>query len=320
MVDLIAFRNSSGELGLIQKNDDLIIFSVCMQNGIHTVSGEAQWNQWVQQVDGGYLSGDKENITKESLSYFLNNYAESISVNIIELYKVANPGSYYPRIARENIKFNYVTEEFLQDIRAYQNLQNALNELFNYIEPSTFNLKTYGHKIRELLILACTEVEYLLLKTLTQNGYSIKTRYSMDDYVKCKDILGLEKFEVELIQYPALKVFKPFYDWDVSKPTQTLPWYKAYNSVKHNRGDGITDANLEHVLDSMSAIHVLLESQYGKNIFQPWKRLTDDKSIYKTLKSPVWLCSEITAPILFSNGQGNWNEKRKYYDDNPLSL
>ncbi|RDJ54572.1 hypothetical protein AB722_19695, partial [Acinetobacter baumannii] len=70
---------------------------------------------------------------------------------IVELLEVESPGYFYPRIARENIDFNYISNDFKQDIRAYQNIQNSLDELFNYIEPSTINFSSFGHKIRELL-------------------------------------------------------------------------------------------------------------------------------------------------------------------------
>src|SRR5258707_11423506 len=46
--------------------------------------------------------------------------------------------------------------EHLQSIRL---LIERLDELFLYIEPGASGLLTYGHKTRELLILACTEVE-----------------------------------------------------------------------------------------------------------------------------------------------------------------
>jgi len=319
MMELTIFRNSSGELGLFQKEGNIVKYLIRTNNKLYSPSGENNWNAWVELIDSGNRSGDKEKTTKESIQFFLHSYAESISIEIIETHQVSRPGSYYPRIARENIEFDYVSEEFLHDVRAYQNIQISLDNLFNYIEPSTENLNAYGHKIRELLILACTEVEYLLLKTLTDNGYNEKKSYTTSDYIKCKDILKLDSFEVGLLQYPKLKRFKPFYGWNSEKPTQSLPWYCAYNSVKHNRNDSITHANLGHLLDAISAIHVLLESQYGRDIFHRWSSLTDDRSIFETKVAPKWMCSEITAPVLSGGYSINtiWIDKRKYFEDYP---
>lgn len=317
MIQTIAFRNGSGHLGFIQKDGNFINYYVNTDQELYSVSGANSWHSWIQQVEAGYLKGDKELLSVESIKFFLNNHAETISIEIIEAAEVVRPGSYYPRIDRENIYFNYVDEQFLQDVRAYQNIQASLDQLFNYIEPAIANLPAYGHKIRELLILSCTEVECLMVKCLIENGYEQKDRYSTNDYVKCKDLLGLERFEVKLIRYPTVKPFKPFQGWKSDSPTKTLIWYNAYNSVKHNRSDNITDANLEHLLDAMSAIHILLESQYGKSIFERWSGRTEDRSIFTTTVRPKWPCNEVTAPIFTAGFDFNatWSDKRQYFID-----
>lgn len=317
MLKLVAFRNAEGDLGFIQKNGDAISYFVNTKVALYSISGGSSWHSWVQQVEAGYLEGDKEEISINAIAYFLNRYAETINIRIVEMHKVENPGSYYPRIYRENIYYNYVSEQFLQDVRAYQNIQISLDVLFNYIEPAESNLKVYGHKIRELLILACTEVECLLVKTLTDNGYEHRGRFSTNDYIKCKDVLGLGDFEVSLTQYPNLKIFRPFANWITDEPTKSLQWYNAYNAVKHNRSDNISDANLEHLLDAISAIHILLESQYGKGIFERWNSLTEDRSIYKTTARPTWTCKQVSGPELVGgyDVKGKWTSERKYFED-----
>lgn len=320
-LQLFAFRTTEGHFGLIQKNANSVIYFIETDNPIYNIRESDSWNSWVQQVNAEYASGCTDTVTQEALSYYLRKHCETINPEITELKKVKRPGAYYPRIARENVDFNYVSTEFLQDVRAYRNIQSALDDLFNYIEPSTENLKTYSHKIRELLIIACTEVECLLVKTLTSNGYSEKDRYNTTDYIKCKPILGLDEYDVELTQYPSLKKFSPFSGWSSAAPTKTLPWYNAYNTVKHNRSDNIADANFEHLLDAISAIHILLESQYGKKIFSRWASRTDERSIYTTTKRPVWACENVFAPVLIDgfgfSEETRWTEERKYLHDFP---
>lgn len=307
------FRTKNGKLGLVCKSEDIVKFY--LQDDLIPVSGQWEWSDWVDRVKRGYVKGDIEQINIEVISYYL--FFQDCTEQAIELHELINPGYFYPRIARENINFNYVSNEFQQDIRAYRNIQNSLDELFNYIEPSIVNFSSFGHKIRELLILACTEVEYLLLKMLTENGYPQKKIFQTTDYIECKNILKLDCFEVELSQYSDLKIFKPFADWDRSKPTKSLPWYDAYNSVKHNRGDNITQANLEHLLDAISAIHILLESQYGNKIFTKWQSLTEDRSMFYTVKAPTWELREITAPVLEQvyHVETSWIGRRKYFED-----
>jgi hypothetical protein len=310
------FKTETGKLGLVIKSEDIIKYYI--RNGLNSISGQWEWSDWVDRVSRGYAQGDTKQLNIESISYYFA--FQRCAEKAIELYEVKYPGHYYPRIARENIDFNYLSNEFQQDIRAYRNIQNALDELFNYIEPSVINFSSFGHKIRELLILACTEVEYLLLKVLTDNGYPDKKVYRTQDYVKCKEILKLDSFEVQLNQYPNLGVFKPFVSWNSSSPTKSIVWYDAYNSVKHNRGDNIHKANLENLLNAVSAIHILLESQYGNKIFKKWESYTEDRSMFYTVKAPVWELKEITVPILEQvyKVKTSWIGPRKYFEDFPL--
>src|SRR5690242_12333578 len=85
--------------------------------------------------------------------------------------------------------------EHLQSVRL---LIERLDELFLYIEPSANSLLTYGHKTRELLILACTEVEnafrhyFRVSNTPPING----REYTTNDYVKLHPTLFLPEFEI----------------------------------------------------------------------------------------------------------------------------
>lgn len=306
------FRTKKGKLGLVKQTNT--IFTVYVKDDLFSKTTEWDWNEWVK-----YNAQDNtENLTIEAISHYLK--YQNFFEEIVELLEVENSGYFYPRIARENIDFHYISDDFKQDIRAYQNIQNSLDELFNYIEPSLINFPSFGHKIRELLILSCTEVEYLLLKMLVDNGYSSKSMYKTCDFVKCKDILKLNSFEVELTQYPKIGTFKPFAHWCESQPTKSIPWYNAYNAVKHNRGDNINEANMKHLLDAVAAIHILLESQYGNRIFNKWQSLTEDRSMFFTTKTPNWDLKDITIPELERgfNIKMNWHSSKKYFDDFPL--
>lgn len=321
---VVVFRNQRGDLGFFQKDGSKIRYLINCASDLGCIDGTGDWSTWdlnnlIKEQDGG--PADNQNITAEIISHFLK-YRNTANRDITELHEVKYPGAYYPRIRREEIDFDYVGPSFLQDMRAYQNIQSSLDNLFNFIEPVKINLKTYGHKIRELLILACTEVEYLLLKALTENGYREKERYSTADYVHCRDVLKLNLYEVELTQYSSLGIFTPFKDWSESRSTASIPWYNAYNQVKHNRSDNIPHANLKHLLDAVAAIHILLESQYGERIFQGLFGAPEYKSVFYTLTRPNWEISEITAPILKTEDksysvQTEWLNQRKYFEDHP---
>ena len=258
------FRLEKGKLGFFQVRDGRVYFILKAGMGNFDADGMDLWDTWCQHKNMEQQATSVD-VTSEVIEFFLRR--KSITGDhVVELREVKHPGAYYPRMMRENLRFTHQGQSFLQDMRAYQNIQSSLDSLFNFIEPAEINLKTYGHKIRELLILACTEAEYLLLKTLTENGYKEKQRYNTVDYIKCRDILKLNQYEVRLKQYSDLGTFTPFEGWNTCHTTESIAWYDAYNKVKHNRNDNIANANIKHLLDAVSAIHILLESQYGEGI------------------------------------------------------
>ena len=200
------FLTKAGNIGIAREKDNNLL--VYIERNMFSRSFQVS----IWSVLDELMDERREEISIESLNLHLRNN-DIAEEEVILLEKAPYPGNYYPRIARENIHFNYVSNDFKQDARAYQNIQSSLDHLFNYIEPAEENLKAYGHKIRELLIITCTEVEYLLLKMLTENGYEQKKIYKTIDYIKCKDILKLNCFEVQLSQYPKLGTFKPLKHW-----------------------------------------------------------------------------------------------------------
>ncbi|MFJ3370578.1 hypothetical protein [Pseudomonas sp. NPDC086251] len=163
-------------------------------------------------------------------------------------------------------------------------------------------------------------MEFLLLKALTENGFTKKVIYTTTDYAHCLDLFRLNQWKVELIQYPAIKTFVPFKGWDKDNATKSLPWYSAYNAVKHNRGDNIAEANFEHVLDAVAALHILLEAQYGLAVFDKLNQRSEERSLFMTVVLPAWTPSEMSVPI-FRNYQGDtsWAGSHEYFSVHPLA-
>jgi len=127
------------------------------------------------------------------------------------------------------------------------------------------NGNAYGHEIRQLLILACTEVENLLKRVLVSNGYPAppKGRWTTNDYVKVESPLRLSFYSSELVRYPEYPPIDPFHGWDPAQPTNSLDWYEVYNKVKHDRGGIFKLATFSHAITAVAAVHVLLTAQFG---------------------------------------------------------
>lgn len=211
------------------------------------------------------------------------------------------PGQYYSRIYRpflveNNIMFfekdEYVAdsnkiEEFLKKdylqlpnqipidqkqlllgINQLGTLKEMLVSVLNTVYPIQSNLATYGHNIKNLLVLSCIEVETQLKGIFKAHESNPKDKYTTNDYVKLKEILHLDKYVVRLPFYPDLNEIKPFQNWSASSPgpTKTIKWYDGYNAVKHNSEQDFHLASLENAINSVAAVAILLYAQYGKNI------------------------------------------------------
>ena len=60
-------------------------------------------------------------------------------------------------------------------VRAFLLVQQDVLELFSYIEPSDANLSTYSHRIQQLLMRSCVEIEANFTAILLDNEYSRAT-------------------------------------------------------------------------------------------------------------------------------------------------
>lgn len=186
-----------------------------------------------------------------------------------------HPGEYHPRIWRQATgpSPHIYGREYTDCLVAFQNLERDLSELFRTLEPDARNDNAYGHRVRELLILACTEVENQLKGVLKSNGGSGD---KMPHYFKVVPAFQLNEWKVKLKQYADYPAIAPFSDWAIA-PGQTdvtSPfWYRAYNKAKHDRASAFHQANLSATINAVAAVGVLIMAQFGAalthNPFRP---------------------------------------------------
>ena len=175
-----------------------------------------------------------------------------------------------------------------------------LIELFRNIEPSPANLNAYDHKLRELLILACTEIELGWRAVLDDNSTEKKPSYTTQDYIKVKEPLKLDKLTLRLKDYPHLDEFTPFEHWDNAAPTKSLLWYNAYNATKHHREAEFKKATLAHLLKAMAALHVIQAAQWGAEIYS---RFHGNRfSPFDLVRYPDYEPSELYIPSMDESG------------------
>lgn len=192
------------------------------------------------------------------------------------------PGAYFPRVWRgvppKNILGGGYNGMSLSDAdqriciesaQAAASLFEELIDLFRVVEPSEKNSTTYGHRIRELLILACAEVESCWRGVLSSNSSSPKRIYTTQDYVKLLPLLKLDEWSVKLKNYPGYPVIYPFLGWDASQgqTTKSLSWYASYNAVKHDREGEFEKATLQSLIMALGALHVMQVAQWGPELY-----------------------------------------------------
>jgi len=136
-----------------------------------------------------------------------------------------------------------------------------LEHICRVVHPEGENLKSFGHEIRNVLILACTEVKMHWKSVLEANGESGE---STKDYVKLAKAMRLADYEVDFTYYPWFQALKPFEKWgSSSNTTQDIEWYDAYNGVKHNRDSNFSRGTLQRAFEAIATCFIMLCAQYG---------------------------------------------------------
>lgn len=239
------------------------------------------------QLDQNYLLGDEpmgpiqlSQFTADAVKDSLTQLEPRWHLNEVVEVTLA-PGKYHPRIWRQMAgppPAALYEREFTSDIVNFDLLERELENLFLLIEPykgsprPSPNEMAFGHGIRSLLILACTEVENLLKRVMTANGFqSSGTYWKTTDYVKLYSVLRLGHITSRLIRYPDYPSLHPFAGWDRSAPTKSLDWYDAYNTAKHDRMEGLKEATFSRALNAVAAVHVLLTAQYGTGLVRAFR-------------------------------------------------
>ncbi len=157
-------------------------------------------------------------------------------------------------------------------IRAFRILEQDLNELFNYVEPADKNLHTYSHRIQQLLMRTCVEIEANLTAILTENSYPKTSDLTMKDYRLVDQSHRLSSFDVRITTWSgSQKIRTPYAAW---KNNGSLSWYRAYNKSKHNRHENFRLATFEALTDAICGLIALLSAQFYDEDYS-----TSDKSM-----------------------------------------
>ena len=207
-------------------------------------------------------------------------------------------GEYYPRIRRTASVVESIGEPlprvedtnylgtFVTSLEQIEGLFEDLLSIFRVVHPAKGNLEAFGGAIRDIIILACTEVEAQWKGVLeAHNVQPVKGGFfTTRDYVKLLPVMKLNEYELKLNRYPWLPPTGPFIGWNPHDSTKSLPWYDAYNKVKHDRESEFVNATLRHAIEAVAACVVMLAAQFG---LEALKR-HDLKQLFEFVRRPEW--------------------------------
>ena len=161
-------------------------------------------------------------------------------------------------------------------VRAFTLIQNDLQSIFEYIEPSDEGRAAYSYRIHALFMRACIEIEANFKAILEENTFTQPTRWlNINDYRRVDVTHHLSSYEVILpIWNGTSPIFKPFEPWrawrGLPKPKDidlSLPWYRDHNLSKHDRQDEFKKANFENLVMAVAGLLVPISSQFRNRDF-----------------------------------------------------
>lgn len=152
-------------------------------------------------------------------------------------------------------------QKYSNQLRQLEIILSDMSEVFKVVAPHSDQFSVYGHAIRNIIILACTELDARMQSILQSNGVKPEGKYfEMKDYYKLKEALKLNEYELSFYRYGDLGSFSPFLTWESD---EQLYWYQAYNHIKHNREKHFADAKLFYAINSIMAYTIIIIAQYG---------------------------------------------------------
>ena len=166
-------------------------------------------------------------------------------------------------------------------VRAFILIQNDLQSIFEYVEPSDQCRMAYSYRIHALLMRTCVELEANFKAILEENTFTPPAKRSLGirDYRKVDATHHLSSYEVMLpIWNDRPLILNPFEPWKPARGLpdrggSSLPWYQAYNASKHDRQDEFKKANLENLITAVAGLLVLISSQFSGEDFTAGPRL-----------------------------------------------
>lgn len=147
----------------------------------------------------------------------------------------------------------------------YQQLESRLNEISRYILFDRSNNSTYSEVLAEFLFSVGSSIDTFFRKMsdcpdIAQHRKSIgitfdSSKLKMNNYRDIfEDYFELSENHLSVpFGLGKTQDFYPFKNFSKTSPV----WWRAYNNIKHDYYENISDANLENVLNGLGGLLIL---------------------------------------------------------------
>lgn len=173
----------------------------------------------------------------------------------------------------------------------YLSLEKELQEISEYVAIDWRNKTIFSFKIMQLYFAVCTDIDSIFkhirsnipnyANIIEENNLTIKDHKAMIDnhFPNIKQTKVGINFGGSSLEF---QPFKALFDFHKKKKeeqkrengkydkSKSEGWWSDYNSVKHSRLDSFHKANLDNLLQSLSALHIL-NLIYQVSLRQEWR-------------------------------------------------
>lgn len=140
-------------------------------------------------------------------------------------------------------------------------LESEFRTVLEYVELDSANYSTYSRRIEKLILQIGSEFDNVSREIC---GLQSVDRTSISDYYSY--------YTSNYNNITATKVIAgdvrltPFDGWNNTAPGETLAFWKAYNSIKHDRITNYKEASLKNALNAMAAFFCV-EMLYTRKLY-----------------------------------------------------
>ncbi len=117
------------------------------------------------------------------------------------------------------------------------------------------NGKTFSNEFAKLLLLSTSEFEVIAKAIYIESGYTVNNKTNIKEL--SKTILYLYPKIINTKITTPYNIIMPLSKWSVTKPDYGIPWWNAYNKIKHDRTNNFEAANLNNSLNSLASLMIL---------------------------------------------------------------